>query len=67
MDRVSLILVILGALNWASVGLFNFNFVDYTFGAGATLSRIIYTVIGIAGIWCVSLLFRDRHNQVEDL
>lgn len=67
MDRVSLVLVILGALNWACIGLFSFNLVDYTFGAGTALSRIIYTVIGIAGIWCVSLLFRDRRSHIEDL
>ncbi|MCL1820835.1 MAG: DUF378 domain-containing protein [Oscillospiraceae bacterium] len=67
LDRVSLVLVILGALNWACIGLFSFNLVDYTFGAGTALSRIIYTVIGIAGIWCVSLLFRDRRSHIEDL
>ena len=68
MDRVSLTLVIIGALNWASVGLFKFDFVAYMFGgAGAAVSRVIYTLIGIAGLWCISLLFRDRHNQVEDM
>lgn len=61
MDRVSLILVIIGAVNWASIGIFGFNFVSAIFGGdGATMSRILYTIIGLAGIWCVSLLFRDR-------
>lgn len=61
MDRVSLILVIIGALNWASVGIFGYNLIDSMFGgAGATMSRIVYTIIGLAGIWCISLLFRER-------
>jgi hypothetical protein len=68
LDRVSLILVILGSLNWACVGLFNFNLIAYTFGEGTALTRIIYTVVGIAALWCISLLFRERHNrQIEDL
>ena len=68
MDRLSLILAIIGALNWASVGLFRFDLVAYAFGgSAATVSRIIYTVIGLAGIWCISLLFRNRHNHVEDM
>jgi hypothetical protein len=68
LDRVSLILVILGSLNWACIGLFNFNFIAYTFGDGTALTRIIYTVVGIAAVWCISLLFRDRLNRhVEDL
>lgn len=68
MDRVSLIFVIVGALNWASVGLFQFDAIAYAFGGSdALLSRIIYTLVGLAGVWCVSLLFRNRHNQVEDM
>ncbi len=68
MDRVSLILVIIGALNWLSVGVFKFDVVAYSFGgADATISRIVYTLVGLAGIWCVSLLFRDRHNHAEDM
>ena len=66
MDRISLILVVLGALNWASIGIFGFDFVAYLFGGqGATVSRIVYTLIGLAGLWCISLLFRDR-NLIED-
>jgi uncharacterized membrane protein YuzA (DUF378 family) len=68
LDRICLILTIIGALNWASVGLFRFDAVAYAFGSSdAVISRIIYTVIGLAGVWCVSLLFRDRHNHVEDM
>ena len=61
LDRISLILVIIGAINWLLVGLFSFDLVAYVFGGQAALvSRIIYTLVGVAGLWCVSLLFRDR-------
>ena len=60
-DKICLILVIIGALNWGLVGLFEFDLVAWAFG-GATeiISRIIYTVIALAGIWCISLLFREK-------
>lgn len=61
MDRLSLVLVIIGAINWGLVGLFQFDLVAYLFGGqGATISRIIYGLVGAAGLWCVTLLFRDR-------
>ncbi|SHI58426.1 hypothetical protein SAMN02745176_00696 [Lutispora thermophila DSM 19022] len=63
LDRLSLVLVIIGALNWLLVGLFQFDLVAALFGGqDAVLSRIIYTVVGLAGIWSISLLFRDRQN-----
>ena len=66
MDRVSLILVIIGALNWLLVGLFQFDFVSWVFvGQTAVLSRIVYSLVGIAGLWSISLLFRDR-EPVKD-
>ena len=67
MDSLSLTLVIIGALNWLLVGLFQFDIVAWVFGgANIMLSRIIYSVIGLAGIWSVSLLFRRReHEQVR--
>ena len=59
-DRIALILVIIGALNWGTIGLFGFDMVAFLCGGQmAVLSRIIYSVVGIAGLWCVSLLFRD--------
>ena len=65
LDRLSLILTIVGALNWGSIGLFQFDLVAWIFGGqDALISRIIYTVIALAGIWCISLLFRER--DVED-
>lgn len=61
MDRIALILTIVGALNWGSIGLFQFDIVAWICGGQtAILSRIIYTVVALAGIWCISLLFRDR-------
>ena len=63
LDRISLILVIIGALNWGSVGLFRFDVVSWICGGqGSVLARIIYTIVALAGIWCVSLLFRDREE-----
>jgi len=63
LDRLSLVLVIIGALNWLLVGLFQFDLVAALFGGqDEVLSRIIYTVVGLAGLWSISLLFRDRHN-----
>lgn len=61
LDRISLILTIIGGVNWLLVGLFQFDLVAYICGGqAATLARIIYAVVGIAGLWCISLLFRER-------
>lgn len=61
MDRVSLILVIIGALNWLMVGLFKFDLVAWICGGPTNLfARIIYSLVGLAGLWCISLLFRRR-------
>ena len=58
-DKICLNLVIIGALNWGLVGLFSFDLVAWAFGGSAAIiSRIIYTVIALAGVWCISLLFR---------
>ena len=64
LDRIALILTIIGALNWGSIGLFRFDFVAWIFGGqDALVSRIIYTVVALAGIWCISLLFRERDTE----
>ena len=61
MDRIALVLAIIGGLNWGCVGLFRFDLVAYLFGGQtATVSRVIYTLVGLSAIWCISLLFRDR-------
>ncbi len=63
-DKICLILAIVGCLNWGLVGLFSFDLVAWIFGGtGALLSRIIYTVIALAGVWCISLLFRSEHSH----
>ena len=63
MDTLSLILIVIGALNWGSVGIFKFDFVQAICGNLSVLSRVIFALVGIAGLWCISLLFRDRHNE----
>jgi len=66
LDRISLILVIIGALNWGSVGLFQFDLVSWLFGGqDALVSRIVYTLVALAGLWCVSLLFRSEERTEE--
>ena len=60
MDRIALILAIVGGLNWGCVGLFRFDLVAYLCGGQtAPISRIIYTLVGLAALWCISLLFRE--------
>ena len=58
-DTIALVLIIIGALNWGLVGIFNFNLVDAIFGAMSIISRIIYILVGISGLWAIKLLF-DR-------
>ena len=63
LDRISLVLVIIGALNWLLVGLFRYDLVAGLFGGSTSLiSRIIYVIVGLAGIWCISLLVRPREK-----
>ena len=65
-DTISLLLVIIGAINWLLVGLFKFDLVAYVCGGqGAVVSRVIYTIVGIAGLWCISLLFRPREEAYD--
>lgn len=58
-DTIALILVIIGAIVWGIIGLFNFNLVDAIFGEMSIISRIIYILVGISGLWAIKLLF-DR-------
>ena len=64
LDRLALLLVIVGAINWGSIGLFTFDLVAWI-GGGQTamLSRVIYTLVGIAGLWCITLLFRESRDE----
>ena len=64
LDRIALLVTIVGAINWGSSGIFAFDLVAWIGGGqDALLSRIIYTVVGIAGLWCISLLFRERDDM----
>ena len=64
MDIVSLILVIIGAVNWGLVGFARFDLVAWTFGGQtAGFSRIIYALVGLAGLWCITLLFRRKESR----
>ena len=67
MDRIALILSVIGSLNWGLVGLFRFDLVAWIFGGAETLlARIIYTIIALAGVWCISLIFRPDETRVEE-
>ena len=66
MDRIALVLAIIGGLNWGCVGLFRFDLVAYLFGGQtATVSRVIYALVGLAAVWCITLLFRERDVSDE--
>ena len=67
LDRIALTLAIIGGLNWGSIGLFRFDLVAYLFGGQtATVSRVIYTLVGLAAVWCISLLFRQERLVESD-
>ena len=61
LDKIALLLVIIGAINWGSIGIFSFDIVAWICGGQtAIISRIIYTLVALAGIWCISLFFRKN-------
>ena len=65
MDTLALILSVVGGVNWGLVGIFQFDLVAWLFGGqGSLFSRIVYTLIGLAGLWCASFLFR-KDNKVQ--
>ncbi len=65
-DRIALVLTVIGALNWGIIGIFRYDVVAALFGGqSAAVSRVIYTLVGLAGIWCISLLFRERDTVQE--
>jgi len=67
LDAIALILVIIGALNWLLVGLFEFDLVAFIFGGPTSvLSRIIYVLVGLAGLWTITILARLSHLHRED-
>ena len=67
LDRFALILIIIGAINWLSVGLFQFDLVAALFGGATSLiSRIVYSLVGISGIYSISLLFRTSPANARE-
>jgi len=66
MDRIALIISIIGGLNWGSIGLFGFDIVAWIFGGpSAVLSRIIYTIVALSAIWCISLVVRAKQTFAD--
>lgn len=59
-DKIALLLVIIGAINWGLIGFFGFNLVDSIFGEMSVVSRIIYALVGISGLWCIKDLFKTE-------
>ena len=59
LDKIALTLLIIGGINWGSIGIFQFDIVAWIFGGqSALLSRIVYTLVAVCALWCISLLFR---------
>ncbi len=65
LDYVALVLIIIGALNWGLVGLFGFNLIDTIFGAGSILARIIYIIVGLAGLYTLYLISKISSSIEE--
>ena len=59
-DTIALILVIIGSLNWGAIGLFGVDVVSSIFGVGSVISRIIFSLVGIAGLWTITILFKEK-------
>ena len=66
MDTIALILAIIGTLNWGLVGIFKFDLVAWIFGGqDAILARIIYAIVALAGLWCITMLFRKSRPCID--
>ena len=66
LDKIALALVVIGGINWGLIGIFRFDLGAWIFGGqAAILSRIIYTLVGIAALWCITLIFRDTDKVSE--
>ena len=64
--KICLILMIVGGINWGLIGIFQFDLVAWICGGqGSIISRIIYTIVALAAIWCISLLFREHDTVAE--
>ena len=66
MDKIALVIAVIGGLNWGLISIFGFDMVAFLFGGSATVaSRIIYGLVGLAALWCISLIFRDTRPAEE--
>ncbi len=67
LDRIALALLIIGGLNWGCVGIFGLDIVAALFGGSASvLSRLVYVLVCISAIWCVTLLFRGESRRAAN-
>lgn len=66
LDKLALLLSIIGSLNWGLIGIFSFDLVAFLFGNMSILSRAVYTLVGLAGAWCITLLFRDTTAGADE-
>ena len=67
LDKIALLLAIIGGLNWGLIGIFQFDLVAWICGGQSSIvSRIIYTVVALGAIWCISLLFSERVTPKEN-
>ncbi len=65
-DRIALVLLVIGGINWGSLGLFRFDIVAWIFGGqDAVVSRIIYVLVGLSALWCISLFFREKNAVID--
>ena len=65
-DKIALVLSIIGGINWGLIGFFRFDLVAYLFGGQtASASRVVYALVALAALWCISMLFRDR-GEVDE-
>ena len=64
LDKIALTLLVIGGINWGSIGIFQFDFVAWICGGQPGLiSRIVYTLVGLSALWCISLLFREKSDR----
>lgn len=67
LDRIALIILIIGGINWGSVGLFNFDLVSFIFGGSdEIITRIVFMLVGLSALWSISLLFRSRERFIAE-
>ncbi|MBR6120025.1 MAG: DUF378 domain-containing protein [Oscillospiraceae bacterium] len=67
MDTIALLLTIVGALNWGLIALFQFDLVAWLGGGqDGLLSRVVYGLVALAGIWCITLLFRNKREALSE-